>query len=126
MNYLYAPDFVTERHQIFSEIGDAIGDHNQVEMFEDLEKVSARLKKFSTPEIIIMLAIGKEEMPIVISFSNLFRDASVIIMLSEENPKMISSAIKMKPRFIGIMDGDLDKIVPVVKKLMRKKFKRPV
>jgi hypothetical protein len=121
MNYLYAPQSVAQRQRIFRDIGDAIGDKSRLKMFEDIDGVSARLRQFNNPEIIVMLAVGKNDMPDIMSLRELFHDAAVIIMLSDEEPNTITSAIRMRPKFLGIMDGDLDKIVPIVKKLVRKK-----
>lgn len=121
MNYLYAPDSVANRKQVFDEIGEALGANNRLEMFKDIEGVSARLKRFNHPEIIVMLSVGKKDMANIVSMSELFRDAALIIMLSDEDPHTISSALRLRPRFVGITDRDSEKIVPIVKKLIRKK-----
>ena len=45
--------------------------------------------------------------------------AAVIIMLSDVEKDTVTSAIRLRPKFLGFMDGDLEKIVPVVEKLIR-------
>lgn len=121
MNYLYAPKSVATRNRIFREIGDAIGDKGRLEIFDKMDGVLKRLKRFNNPEIIVMLAIGKRDMPNIIALQESLRDAAVIIMLSDEDPSTINEAIRLRPKFLGMMDGDLDKIVPIVKKLVQKK-----
>ena len=121
MNYIYAPESVAERESIFREVVDVIGDENRLEMFRDIDGFSARLRRFNSPEIIIVLAVGKGEMPSLISLRDIFRDAAIIIILSDEEPNTITTAMRMRPKFLGVMNDDLDKIVPVVHKLVRKK-----
>ena len=120
MNYLFAPESVAERQTIFREIGEAIGPDSRLEMFQDMAGFSARLRRFNNPEIIVMLDVGKKDMPGILSLCNLIRDAAVIIMLSDEEPNTITTAMRMRPKFLGVMSDDLDKIVPVVQKLVRK------
>jgi DNA-binding NarL/FixJ family response regulator len=124
MNYLFAPESVAERQTIFRELGEAIGPDSRLEMFPDIVGFSARLRRFNNPEIIVMLAVGKEEMPGILSLLDLIRDAAVIIILSDEEKDTVTSAIRLRPKFIGSMDGDLGKIVSIVKKLIRKKIAR--
>jgi DNA-binding NarL/FixJ family response regulator len=121
MNYLYAPESVAERNHIFDEISEVLGDASRLEMFEDVDALSARLQRFNNPEIMILLAVGKKDMPQIIALFGLMRNADVIVMLSQEEPDTITSAIRMRPRFLGIMDGDMDKIVPIIRKLVQKR-----
>jgi DNA-binding NarL/FixJ family response regulator len=118
MNYLYAPRSVATRNRIFREIGDAIGDKSRLEIFDMMAGVLKRLKRFDNPEIVIMLAIGKKDVPNLIALRESLRDAAVIIMLSDEDSSTRTEAVRMRPKFLGMMDGDLDKIVPIVKKLV--------
>ena len=124
MNYLFAPESVAERQTIFREIGEAIGPDSRLEMFQDIAGFSARLRRFNNPEIIVMLDVGKKDMPGILSLCNLIRDAAVIIMLSDEEKDTVTSAIRLRPKFIGAMNGDLEKIVPIVEKLIRTKTAR--
>jgi hypothetical protein len=122
MNYLYAPKTVITRNRIFREMGDAIGDRNRLEIFDKIDGVLKRLKRFNNPEIVVMLAIHKKDMPNLIALQESLRDAALIIMLSDQDSSMITEAIRLRPKFLGTMDGDLDKIVPIVKKLVQKKM----
>jgi hypothetical protein len=124
MNYLFAPESVAERQTIFRELGEAIGPDSRLEMFPDFAGFSARLRRFNNPEIIVMLAVGKKEMPGILSLCDRMRDAAIIIMLSDEEKDTVTSAIRLRPKFIGAMNGDLEKIVPIVEKLIRTKIAR--
>ena len=121
MIYLYAPETVAERKHIYLELVDAAGDENRLEMFQHLDRFSARLKRFGSPNIIIMLAIGEKDLPNIIALKDLFLDAAVIILLSDEDQETYVLAIRLRPKFLGIMNGDMDKITPVVQKLIQKK-----
>jgi DNA-binding NarL/FixJ family response regulator len=123
MNYLYAPESVPDRKHLFRRILDAIGDDNRLEMFHDLDGISARLRRFNNPEIVILLAVGKGEMSTIMTLFDLFRDAAVIIMLSDDEPETITSAMRLKPKFLGNMTDDLDTIVPTIEKLIQKRVK---
>ncbi len=90
-------------------MSEAIGPDSRLEMFPYIAGFSARLRRFNTPEIIVMLAVGKEDMPDILSLCDLIRDAAVIIMLSDEENDTVTSAIRLRPTFIGAMDGDLGK-----------------
>jgi hypothetical protein len=109
MNYLLAPESVAGRQTIFRELGEAMGPNSQLKMFQDIAGFSERLRESNNPEIIVMLAVGKAEMPTILSLGDLIRDAAVIIMLSDEEKDTVTSAIRLRPKFIGAMNGDLKK-----------------
>ena len=121
MNYLYAPESVVERKQIFRDLHEAIGNENRLAMFKDIEGLSERLKNFNNPEIIVFLGVKQIDLPSIIAIKELFLDASLIILLSDEDEETLSMAIHLRPKFVGMMSGDLDKIKPVVQKLFQKK-----
>ena len=124
MNYLFAPESVAERQTIFREIGVAMGPDGRLEMFPDIAGFSARLRRFNNPEIIVILAAGKKEMPDILSLCDLIHDAAIIIMLSDEDKDTVTSAIRLRPKFMGAMKSDLHKIVPIVEKLIQRKIAR--
>jgi DNA-binding NarL/FixJ family response regulator len=103
-------------------MSDAIGDKSRLEIFDEIDGVLKRLKRFNNPEIVVMMAIGKKDMPNIIALQDSLRDAAIIIILSDEEPNTINEALRLRPKFLGMMDGDLDKIVPIVKKLVHKKM----
>ena len=124
MNYLFAPESVSERQTIFRELGEAIGAAGRLEMFPDIVKLEARLRQFDNPEIIVILGVGNDTIQGIISLFDLLSDASIIVMLSNEEKDTVMSAIRLRPKFLGTMNSDLKKIVPVVEKLIRTKAAR--
>lgn len=128
MNYLYAPRSVAQRQSLFSEVKEALGeDEHRLELLQDLDVFSEKLSQINNhPELVILLDIGKKNLTDIIALRTLIRDTSVIIMLSDEAPSTVSTAIRMRPRFLGVMNDDLEKIVPVVKKIMRTRRRRAV
>ena len=124
MNYLFAPESVVERQSIFLEICEAIGPEDRLEMVPDIVGFSARLRQLDNPEIIVMLAVGKRDMPDILSLRSLMRDAAIIILLSDEEKDTVTSAIRLRPKFIGSMNGDLEKVVPIVEKVIQTKIAR--
>ena len=53
-------------------------------------------------------------------------DSAVIIMLSDDEPETITSAMRLKPKFLGNMKDDLDTIVLTIEKLIQKRVKTAV
>ncbi len=124
MNYFYAPESVTERQAIYLEIKAALGFEGRIEMYSSISEFSERLTRFNNPEIIIILAVGKKEMPSIFALEEGIFGAAMIILLSDEEPESMALAIRLKPKFIGQMTDDLDKIVPIIEKLIKKKEKK--
>ncbi|MBN2526226.1 MAG: hypothetical protein JXR76_07520 [Deltaproteobacteria bacterium] len=124
MNYLVAPESVAERQAIFRQLAEALGPNDRLEMVSDFVEFHAKIARFSNPEIIVMLAVGKNDMANLPSIGVVIRDAAIIIMLSEYEQNLVSSAIRLRPKFIGVMDEDLEKIVPIVKKIVQTQIAR--
>jgi hypothetical protein len=121
MNYLYAPQSIADRKRIFRDFAGVIGDESRLEMFNGIDALSARLQRFNNTEILVLLAVGKNDMPEILSFRHIVSDAAVILLLCDQDPDTIAAAHLLRPRFLGTIDGDLDKIIPVVKKLFQKR-----
>jgi hypothetical protein len=121
MNYLYAPESVAERQNIYRDLYEAIGNENRLAMFKDIKGLSERLKNFDNPEIITLLGVKWTDLPNIIAIKGLFLDAALIILLSDEDQETLDMAISLRPKFVGMMNGDLDKITPIVRKLVQKR-----
>ena len=121
MNYLYAPKSVIELQNIYEDLSKVIGSENRLAMFHDINRLSARLKNFNNPEIIILLAVKNIDLPGIITIKKLFLDAAIIVLLSDEDQATFDLAIRLKAKFVGMMNSDMDKIRPIVQKLIQKK-----
>ena len=124
MNYLYAPEFVIERQSIYQELYSTIGNENRLAMFKDLKGLSTRLKSFDNPEIIIFLGVKWTVLKNIVAIKELFLDAALIILLSEDDQETLDAAISLRPKFVGMMTEDLDKITPIIERLVRKNRSR--
>ena len=120
MNYLYAPESFTAREKIYKELCKAIGNENRLAMFADIKGLSARLRSFNNPEIVTFLSVKLVDMPSITAIRELFRDAAFIILLSDGDQTAFDMSIRLNPKFVGMMKEDLDKIEPIVKKLVVK------
>ena len=120
MNYLYAPATLTEKRRIYLELCDVIGDENRLELFGAVHRMAARLRRFGNPEIVILLGVTSEDLPSIISIKEIFLDAELIILLADGDQNTFDTAIHLKPKYIGMINGDLDKVVPIVQKLVQK------
>jgi hypothetical protein len=126
MNYLYAPESVSDRQGIYQDICKAIGNENRLAMFKDIDGLSERLKNFNNPEIITFLGVKWTDLVNLTAIKELFLDAALIILLSDEDQETLDMAIGLRPKFVGMMRGDLDKITPIVRKLVQKKQGVPI
>lgn len=120
MNYLYAPENVPERQHIYRDLYETIGNENRLAMFKDLGVLSARLRSFDNPEIITFVGVRWTDLHQIIAIKDLFLDASLIILLSDDNQETLDMALSLRPKFVGLMKDDVDKITPIVKRLVEK------
>lgn len=120
MNYLYAPETVFERQDVYSDLCKVIGNKNRLAMFKDIGGLSERLKNFDNPEIITLLGVKRADLPDILAIRELFFDVALIILLSDEDQETLSMAVRLRPKFVGIMSGDIDKIKPIVQRLVEK------
>jgi hypothetical protein len=121
MNYLYIPDYVAERQYIYRDLYEAIGNENRLAMFKDIKGLSDRLKNFDNPEIITFLGVKWTDLLEIISIKELFLDAALIVLLYDDDQETLDKAISLRPKFVGTMSEDLDKVTPIIKKLVQKR-----
>jgi hypothetical protein len=124
MNYLYIPDYVAGRQYIYRNIYEAIGNEKRLAMFKDIKGLSDRLKNFDNPEIITFLGVKWTDLLEIISIKELFLDAALIVLLYDDDQETLDKAISLRPKFVGTMTEDLDKVTPIIKKLVQRR--RPI
>ena len=120
MNYLYIHESFTEKKRIYRELCEVIGDENRLALFVAVRGMSARLRRFNNPEIVILLGVKSEDLSSIITIKELLLDAALIILLDDGDQETFDMAIRLKPKFVGMMHDDLDKVVPIVRKLVQK------
>jgi hypothetical protein len=119
MNYLFAPESVVERQTIFRQWTDALESDDRLQMYWNFDTFAERLRTFNNPEIIVMMGIGKSEIENLIALSDLIRDAAIIVLLSAEETSTAELAIRLRPKFIGTVRDDLEKVMPIVQKIIQ-------
>ena len=119
MNYLFAPESVVERQTIFRQWTDALASDDRLRMYPDFDTFAERLRLFNNPEIIVMIGIGKCEIENLIALSDLIRDAAIIVLFSSDDTSAAELAIRLRPKFIGTVRDDLEKVMPIVQKIIQ-------
>lgn len=122
MNYLYAPESVHDRQYIYQDICKAIGNENRLAMFKDIVGLSERLKNFNNPEIIVFLGVTWMDIQNILDNRELFLDAALIILFldkKQETSDMANRLHRLRPKFIGVLNDDLERIMPIVQSLVR-------
>jgi hypothetical protein len=119
MNYLFSPESVVERKTIFRQWTDALESDDKLQMYWDFDTFAERLRTFNNPEIIVMMGIGKSEIENLISLSGLIGDAAIIVLLAADEASTTELAIRLRPKFIGTVRDDLEKVMPIVQKIIQ-------
>ncbi|MBN2716740.1 MAG: hypothetical protein JXX14_12880 [Deltaproteobacteria bacterium] len=119
MNYLFAPESIAERQTVLKQLTEALEPNHRLEMFSEFDSFSARLRLYNNPQIIVMLGVEKKDIENLLSLSELIKDAAIIILHSEDSEATVKLSIRLRPKFIGHLDTDLEKIIPIVKKLIQ-------
>ena len=125
MHYLYASVSLGQQARLIAEITNAIGGDGQMETYHDVEHFSARLRRHNRPEIMILLAAERPDLVRLSTNRELIRDADVILLVPDGAEDTIIMAHSLRPNYLGCTDSDLDKVVPVLRRLLRKRARWP-
>ena len=125
MHYLFASKSLGPQAQLLAEIGEAIGVGGQLEAFRDVECFSKRLRRHNGPGIVILLASNRGDLARLGQDREVLLPADIILLVPNHAADTIAAAHSFMPRYLGTTDCDLDKIVPVLQRLLRKRARRP-
>ena len=106
---------------MLAEIAAAFGVDAQLETFRDVERFSERLSHHNGPGILILLAAEAGDLERLCENRESLLRGDVILLVPNDAPDTIARAHSLRPRYLGIADCDLDKIVPVLNHLLRKR-----
>ena len=106
---------------LLAEIAAAFGADAQLETFRDVELFSERLSRHNGPGILILLAAEAGDLERLCENSEWLLQADVILLVPNDAPDTIAMAHSLRPRYLGMTDCDLDKVVPVLNHLLRKR-----
>jgi len=125
MHYLYASESLGQPARLFTEITEAIGGDGRMETYRDVGDFSARLRRHNRPGVMILLASERRDLARLSANRELLWDADVILLVPDGAEDTIATAHSLRPNFLGYTDCDLDKVVPVLKRLLQKRGRRP-
>ena len=125
MHYLFASESLGQLARLIAEITDAIGGDGQIEKHRNVERFSARLRRHNRPEIMILLAAERPDLVRLSAYRELILDADVILLVPDGAADTVTMAHTLRPNYLGCTDSDLDKIVPVLRRLLQKRARRP-
>jgi hypothetical protein len=125
MHYLFASDSLGRLARLIAQITDAIGGDGKMETYRSVEDFSARLRRHNRPEIMILLAAERPDLERLSANRELIHDADVILLVPDGEEEIVIMAHTLRPNYLGCTDSDLDKIVPVLSRLLQKRARRP-
>lgn len=76
--------------------------------------------------IAVLVARNREELEELISLDYLFDDILIILVLPDLQKDTLSRAYKLYPRFITDMNGDLNTISAVLRKMLKRERSRAI
>ena len=124
MHYLFASQSLGPQAPLLAAIGEAIGPGRQLETFRDVEEFAERLRRHNGPDILILLAADRGDLARLSTDRACFLEADVILLVPNQEADTIATAHTLRPSFLGGTDCDLDKVVPVLKRLLQKRARR--
>ncbi len=125
MHYLFASKSLGPQTVLLAKIGEAIGVGDQLEAFRDVEHFAERLRRHNGPGIVILLASEREDLARLGEDREILLPADIILLVPDDAPDTIATGHSLRPRYLGTTDSDLDKVVPVLQQLLRKRANWP-
>lgn len=92
-----------------------------LEIFDSLDRISARLRYPRTePIITVIQAASRQELKNILGISELVEDTSLFLVLPDHRPDTISQGYRLRPRYITYRDADIVTGAAVLKKMFDK------
>lgn len=114
----YTPPFTAASRRLV-DIIQGIGDRNKHEVHDTLDSLTARLRhpmaRFDS--LLILCPSDGRELTKLTAIGHLLRDLNLIVLLPDGEGRTISEGHRLRPRFIGYSDGDLEDVAQVVRKM---------
>ena len=125
MHYLFASKSLGPQAELLAQIGEAIGAGGRLEAFRDVEHFSKRLRWHNGPGILILLASDPGDLARLSEDREILLPADIILLVPDNAADTIATAHSLRPCYPGTADCDLDKVVPVLQQLLRKRASWP-
>ena len=113
---LYAPD--SGQDGVQERIGGLIP-QKRVKVYRTLEGLAERLHRPIDPEtILIIVASSREKLSEVLSLRRALGDVRTVVVAPDQDPKTVSLAHQLRPRFLTYTKGDHDDLAAVLRKMI--------
>jgi hypothetical protein len=98
----------------------------RVKVYRTLEGLSERLHRPIDPEtILIIVACSREKLSEVSSLQRVLGDVRTVVVAPDQDPKTVSLAHQLRPRFLTYANGDLEDLTAVLEKMIESEVPRP-
>ena len=97
-----------------------------LKVYKTLEGLLERLHRPIDPEtILIIVASSREKLSEVLSLRRALGDVRTVVVAPDQDPKTVSLAHQLRPRFLTYANADLDGLAAVLQKMIESEAPRP-
>ena len=121
MDYLFASESIDVQSRVFREIVEAMGGDDRVATYRDVASLAARLGQHNCPGIMVLLLDNLGDLMGVCASRDVILDADSIVLVPNGEAETYAMAHNLRPNYLGLTSGDLDKVVPVIRRLLKKR-----
>ena len=123
MDYFFASESLGPLPKLLGEITEVTGGAGRMEIYRDVHVLTARLRRHNGPGIMILLAGTRQDLAGLTALRDTVLDADVILLVPDGEPDTVTAAHMLRPSYLGKTDGDLDNVVPVLRRLIEKRMR---
>jgi hypothetical protein len=123
MDYFFASESLGPLPMLLGEITEVTGEAGRMEIYRDVHALTARLRRRNRPGIMILLAATRRDLAGLTALRDAILDADVVLLVLDGEPDTVAAAHTLRPSYLGQLDGDLDRVVPVLRRLIDKRAK---
>jgi len=124
MHYFFASESLGPMTELIAQITEALGGDGPLEEYRSVERLLERLRRHNGPGVVILLAANHQDLEHLSARRDVVLDADVILLVADDEAATLAAAHSLRPSFLGRTDCDLDRIVPVLIRLLTKRARR--
>lgn len=100
--------------------------YGQVEIYYTLEKLCQRFTQAGNINAVtVILVASRHELEKIVQYAELLYDQKIVLVLPDRALQTLSMAHGLYPRFISYMDGNLQDVTSVLRKLISRNQPQP-
>ena len=97
-----------------------------LKVYRTLEGLSERLHRPIDPEtILIIVACSQEKLSEIFPLRRVLRDIRTVVVAPDQDPKTVSLAHQLRPRFLTYANSNLEDLTSVLQRMIKSKASRP-